>query len=592
MVELQKMMGGGFILEHPNMNTVFTPEDFTEEQRMIRRTTSDFVAEEVMPRADRPDRPDDELTARMLSKAGDIGLLGAEVPEPFGGLGLDKISVTLIYETIGKTPSFSVSFGAHVGIGTLPIVFFGTQEQKRKYLPDLAAGIRIAAYCLTEPASGSDALGAKSTATLSDDGKHYILNGSKAFITNAGFADLFIVYAKIDGNRFSAFIVEKNMSGLTIGSEEKKMGIKGSSTRSLFFENVHIPVENLLGEVGKGHLIAFNILNIGRFKLAAGSLGVSKEALDLSVKYAKTRTQFGMPIAKFNLIGKKLAQMNIQIFVLESMVYRTAGLLDHVLGGIDYLSPDADKQSAEAIAEYAIECSINKVFATETLDSIADEGVQIHGGYGFIQEYKIEHIYRDSRIYRIFEGTNEINRLIIAGTLIKKSLKGGWSLQEKVQSLQSELQQFVPETSFTETLEKETYLLLNGKKIFLFVCGLVFQKYDTNLEVEQELLAGLSDMLIQIYAMESVWLRTKKIMAESGEPQAKNAIQMTQTFVDESFEQIACIAKTALTAISLGDNLQAQLSLLEKLTRIMPTNTLGLKRDIAERVIASEKYTI
>lgn len=587
-----KVVGGAFVVEELNVNSLTTPEDFTEEQGMIAETTRNFVEGEVVPKDEHLEKLDYELTLKLMRKAGELGLLGADVPEAYGGLGLDKVSSTVIGETLSRASSFALSIGAHVGIGTLPIVFFGSQAQKLKYLPDLAIGSRIAAYCLTEPASGSDALGAKTTARLSEDGKHYILNGSKLYITNAGFADIFIVYAKVNGTDFSAFILERGMPGFTFGPEEKKMGIKGSSTRPLFFENVHVPVENLLGEIGKGHLIAFNILNIGRFKLAAGCLGASKETIELAAKYANTRTQFQTPIAQFPLVGKKLAEMNIITYVMESMVYRTSGLFDSILKDIDYTSPEAGKQSARGISEYAIECSINKVFATEALDFVADEGVQIHGGYGFIQEYKVERIYRDSRINRIFEGTNEINRLLIPGTLVKKAMKGELPLLQKAQALQGELLSLVPGQTFDGTLSEEAHLISMTKKIFLMVGGLAVQKYGISLEKQQEVLSDLADIMIQIYAMESALLRTRKLIIRAGEEKAKNAIQMTQVFVHEAFEKINVYAKQSLSALEEGDMLRTQLSILKKLTRRTPANTVSLKRQIAARVIQGEKYVV
>lgn len=585
-------VGGGFIIEDIDAQAIVTPEDFTEEQRMFADTTRDFVEGEVLPQDEHIEKLNYELTVKLMRKAGELGLLGSDVPEQFGGLGLDKVSSTIINETLAKASSFALSIGAHVGIGTLPIVFFGTTEQKNKYLPDLATGTKIAAYCLTEPTSGSDALGAKTVARLSDDGQHYILNGSKLYITNAGFADLFIVYAKVNGTDFSAFIVERTMEGFTIGPEEKKMGIKGSSTCPIFFEDVKVPVENLLGQVGKGHLIAFNILNIGRFKLGAGCVGASKEAIELSSKYANTRTQFNTPIAKFPLVGKKLADMNITTYVLESMIYRTAGMIDDILKDIDHDSPDAGAHSAKGISEYALECSINKVFASEALDFIADEGVQIHGGYGFIQEYKIERIYRDSRINRIFEGTNEINRLLIPGTLLKKVMKGELPLLQKAQSLQEELLQLIPGQSFDGTLGQETHLLSMAKKIFLMIGGQAVQKYAQSLEKEQEVLSNLADLMIQIYAMESALLRTKKHISRVGEGKATNTIEMTQVYIHEHFEQIEGLAKETLAYMVEGDILRTQLSVLKKLTRSTPVDRVELKRHIAARVIQAEKYIV
>ncbi|GJM82722.1 hypothetical protein HMSSN139_52180 [Paenibacillus sp. HMSSN-139] len=400
---MEKIAGGSFVIADIDYTRVVTPEDFNEEQRMIGETTEEFVKTEILPRDEEIEHLNYELTADLLRKAGEVGLLGADVPESYGGMGLDKVSTTLISEKLTKASSFALSAGAHVGIGTLPIVYFGTEAQKQKYLPKLATGDLLAAYCLTEPSSGSDALGAKTTAVLSEDGTHYVLNGTKQFITNAGFADVFIVYAKVNGTDFSTFIVERSMEGVSIGPEEKKMGIKGSSTCPLILEDVKVPVDNLLWEVGKGHLIAFNILNIGRFKLAAGCLGSSKDAIEYTAKYANERTQFGQKISSFPLIGKKLAEMNTRTYVLESMVYRTAGLFDVGLADVDHGSADVGYQSAKAIAEYQLECSINKVFGSEALDFVADEGVQIHGGYGFTQEYRIERIYRDSRINRILK---------------------------------------------------------------------------------------------------------------------------------------------------------------------------------------------
>jgi len=587
-----RIAGGSFLIGETDYRRVTTPEDLTEEQKMIGQLTADFVAGEVTPHDEQIEKLDYDLTVKLLRKAGELGLLGADVPEAYGGLGLDRISSTLISEKLSRAFSFALSVGAHVGIGTLPIVYFGTEAQKKKYLPLLATGEKIAAYCLTEPSSGSDALGAKATAVLSEDGRHYILNGTKQFITNAGFADVFIVYAKVNGTDFSAFIVERTMEGVSVGPEEKKMGIKGSSTCPLILEDVKVPVENLLGEVGKGHRIAFNILNIGRFKLAAGCLGASKDAIELAARYANQRTQFGRPISSFPLIGRKLADMNIRAFALESMVYRTAGLFEERLAEVDHGAPNIGEQSARAIAEYALECSINKVFGSETLDFIADEGVQIHGGYGFIQEYPIERIYRDSRINRIFEGTNEINRLLIPGMLFRRALKGELPLMQKALALQGELLAYVPAQWFEGTLAEETHLVEMAKKMFLMAGALAAQKYQTKLEEEQEILSLLADMVIAIYAMESALLRTKKLIDRFGEARAENAVEMTTVFVHESFARIEEWAKEALAAMETGDTLRTQLSVLKKLARRSPVNTVALKRRIASRVIQAEKYAL
>ncbi|MBG9793705.1 acyl-CoA dehydrogenase [Paenibacillus dendritiformis] len=588
----QKVKGGSFVIDDIAPDAIVTPEDFTEEQRMMMDTTRDYVEGEVLPNDEAIEKLNYDLTVKLMRKAGELGLLGADIPEEYGGLGLDKVSSTLIGETLTKASAFALSIGAHVGIGTLPIVFFGTPEQKSKYLPDLATGAKVAAYCLTEPSSGSDALSAKTTAKLSEDGSHYVLNGSKIFITNAGFADIFIVYAKVDGKDFTAFIVEKGMEGFTIGPEEKKMGIKGSSTCPLFFEDVKVPVENVLGEIGRGHVIAFNILNIGRFKLGAGCLGASKEAIELSVKYASERKQFGKALTSFPLIGQKLADMNIATYVTESMVYRTSGLVDSALKDIDYKQPDSGQLMAKAIAEYALECSINKVFASEALDFVADEGVQIHGGYGFTQEYKIERIYRDSRINRIFEGTNEINRLLIPGMLLKKAAKGELPLMQKAQALQAELMSIVTMPDSGEAMALEGHLVSMSKKVFLMVGGLAAQKYGTSLEQHQEILSNLADLMILVYAMESALLRTRKLMAKSGEEKAKLAMQMTSVYVHETLADIERIAKSTLAAMESGDMLRTQLSILKKLTKSSPIDAISIKRDIAARVIQAEKYAV
>jgi len=583
--------GGGFIIGETAPDAVLTPEDFSEEQRMFAELTRDFVENEVLPHDEEIEKLNYELTVKLMRKAGELGLLSADVPEPYGGLGLDKVSSTIISENLARASSFALSIGAHVGIGTLPIVFFGNQQQKEKYLPALATGEKIAAYCLTEPASGSDALGAKTTARLSEDGKHYILNGSKIYITNGGFADVYIVYAKIDGTDFSAFIVERGMPGFSTGPEEKKMGIKGSSTVPLYFEDVPVPIENLLGERGKGHLIAFNVLNIGRFKLAAGTLGACKESIALSAAYANTRRQFGQPISSFPLIRAKLADMNIRTYVLESMVYRTSGLIDGILSDLDYGAPDAGVKSAKGIAEYTIECSINKVFASEALDFVADEGVQIHGGYGYVQEYKIERVYRDSRINRIFEGTNEINRMLIPGTLLKKAMKGELPLLQKAQAFQDELLSFAAPASFEGPLGEASHLVETMKKLFLLVGGAAVQTYGMNLEKEQEALSNLADIMILTYAAESALLRTKKRIAAGGSGSAANAVAMTRVYAQEAFDEAERHAKRQLAAMAEGDTLRTQLSALKKLARHQPANTAALKRDIAARVVDGERYT-
>jgi alkylation response protein AidB-like acyl-CoA dehydrogenase len=582
-----KKRGGSFLVETTTPAEVFTPEDFNDEQKMIAKTTADFIAGEVAPRREEIEKLDLELTVKLLQQAGELGLLAADVPEEYEGLGLDKISSTLITENITRGGSFGLSHGAHVGIGTLPIVFFGNDEQKKRYLPSLASGEKLAAYCLTEPGSGSDALGAKASAVLNAEGTHYILNGTKQFITNAGFADVFVVYAKVDGDKFSAFIVEKEFSGVSTGPEEKKMGIKGSSTRPLILEDVAVPVENLLYEVGKGHHIAFNILNIGRYKLAVGTVGSSKYAIELSAKYANQRKQFNTAISNFPLLREKLADMNIKTFALESMIYRIGGLIEAGLDGVEATG----QAVTNAIAEYAIECSISKVFGSEVFDFVVDEGVQIHGGYGFINEYPIEQMYRDSRINRIFEGTNEVNRLLIPGTLVKKAMKGDIPLLQAAQALQGELTMMMPsQIDEDQPLAVEADLLEKAKKIFLMVGGYGVQKYQLQLEKQQEILANVADMIIDIYAMESVLLRTLKQVEKDGLDKAALKMTMTKAFFNDTFAKIEMNARETLAAMEDGDLLRTQLSVLKKLTRYTPANSIGLKREIASHIVDTEGY--
>ncbi|RXT02328.1 acyl-CoA dehydrogenase family protein [Ammoniphilus sp. CFH 90114] len=583
--------GGGFVLESTPAENVFTPEDFTEEHKMIASLTQDFVEGEVLPHDEEIEGQNFPLLVELMKKAGELGLLGAEVPEPYGGSDLDKISSTLITEHLSRGSSFTLTHGAHVGIGSLPIVLFGTEKQKKQYLPDLATGEKIAAYCLTEPSSGSDALGAKTTAVLSDDGDYYILNGTKQYITNAAFADVFVVYAKIDGQKFSAFIVEREYPGVSTGPEEKKMGIKGSSTRPLILEDVKVPVENLLGEVGKGHIIAFNILNIGRYKLAAGCVGACKWTVELATTYATERKQFNKSLVEFPLMQKKLADLAIRTYVTESMVYRTGGLIDAAMQQLDKSAPDYSEKIGKAVEEYALECSINKVYASESLDFVADEGVQIHGGYGYTQDYKVERIYRDSRINRIFEGTNEINRLLIPATLFRKAMKGELPLFAAAKSLQDDLISYIPPIiDEEEILAKETAMLDSAKKILLMAGGSAVMKYQQNLEEEQEILESLANLMIEVFAMESAILRTKKATQRDGVQKSSHKINMTTAYVHAAFTNIETTAKEVLTAISEGDHLLMQLSILKKLVRFKPMNLIPLKREIAKKLIKNKKY--
>jgi alkylation response protein AidB-like acyl-CoA dehydrogenase len=588
----KEIIGGSFLIEDLAAADIYTPEDFSEEHLMIAKTTEDFIAKEVVPQLEKMEDHDFEVSRKLLTKAGELGLLGADVPEEYGGLGLDKISSSLITEKFARGRGFSISYGAHVGIGSLPIVLFGNEEQKKKYLPELATGEKIAAYALTEPGSGSDALGAKTTARLNAEGTHYILNGEKQWITNSAFADVFVVYAKIDGEQFSAFIVERGFPGVSTGPEEKKMGIKSSSTRTLILEDVAVPKENLLWEAGKGHLIAFNILNIGRYKLALGCVGAAKRAFEVSVKYANERQQFKRKISSFSLIQEKLANMAISTFASESSVYRTVGLFENRLGALSDEKQKDGRELAKAIAEYAIECSLNKVFASETLDYVVDEGVQIHGGYGFMSEYEIEGAYRDSRINRIFEGTNEINRLLVPGTLVKKAMKNELPLIQKATALQQELMMLMPVEVGTESLDQEKYLVSMAKKIFLMTSGLAVQKFGPKLEQEQEVLSNLADIISEIYSMESVLLRTEKAIAKSGADKVKQKLLYTEVYCQEAFNRIEAHAKESIIAVEEGDMLRMMLSALKKLTRHTPVNVIKKKREIAVSLLEEERYVV
>ncbi|WP_057912095.1 acyl-CoA dehydrogenase family protein [Peribacillus muralis] len=584
--------GGAFLVEDITYDQVFTPEDYSDEHKMIAKTTEDFVLNEILPQVEHIENHEFDRSVKLLKDAGQIGLLGADVPEEYSGLGLDKISSALITEKMALSGGFGITHGAHVGIGSLPIVLFGNEDQKKKYLPLLATGEKIAAYALTEPSSGSDALGAKTTAKLNAEGTHYILNGEKQWITNAGFADVFVVYAKIDGEQFSAFIVEREYKGVSTGAEEKKMGIKSSSTRTLILEDVHVPVENLLGVAGKGHVIAFNILNIGRYKLGVGAVGGSKRALEITAAYTNQRQQFKTKISDFNLTKEKLATMAAKIYAAESSVYRTVGLYEQRQSKLTDEQVKDGKSMAAAVAEYAIECSLNKFFASEVLDYVTDEGVQLHGGYGFMQEYEIEKAYRDSRINRIFEGTNEINRLLVPGTFLKKALKGELPLLQKAQGLQEELMMMMPEEPGDETLAQEKMLVRNAKKIGILAAGLAAQKFGKNLDQEQEILSNIADIASLAYAAESVVLRTEKAIAATGLEKNKQKVLYTEIFVQEAFNELEQHAKETLIAVETGDTLRIMLSSLRKLTRHTPINVIAKKREASVKVIEMEKYAL
>ncbi|WP_419959418.1 acyl-CoA dehydrogenase family protein [Psychrobacillus sp. BM2] len=588
----EAIKGGAFLVEDLDASRVFTPEDFNDEQKMIAKTTEEYVKNSVLPVVENLEHHEFEHSVRLLKEAGDLGLLAADIPEEYGGIGLDKISSALIAEKMSVAGGFSITHGAHVGIGTLPIVLFGNEEQKQKYLPNSASGEKIFAYALTEPGSGSDALGAKTTAKLNADGTHYVLNGEKQWITNAGFADVFVVYAKIDGDKFSAFIVEKAFPGVSVGAEEKKMGIKSSSTRTLILEDAQVPVENLLGEIGRGHVIAFNILNIGRYKLGVGTIGGSKRALELAISYTNQRQQFKTPISSFNLTKNKLATMASKLYATESLIYRTVGYFEERMSQLSTEEQKDGKAIAASIAEYAIECSINKVVGSEVLDYIVDEAVQLHGGYGFMQEYEVERIYRDSRINRIFEGTNEINRLIVPGTFLKKAMKGELPLLQKAAGLQEELLMMMPEEVGTEALAQEKVLVANAKKIGILVAGLAAQRFGTKLEAEQEVLVNIANIANNLFAMESAVLRTEKAIGRDGEEKAAQKLLYTQIFTQEAFNEIEQAAKETLIASVEGDNQRMMISALRKLTRYTPYNVIEKKREASVKLIEAEKYVL
>lgn len=595
MGELKLFKGGEFLLVDASPEEVFTPEDFDKEQIMIGKSAVEFGQGELVPRKEELDECNPELLRELIAKAGELGFLGADMPEVYEGSELDKVSATLITEHISQgITGFSVTMAVQTGIGSLPVVFFGTPEQKKKYLPKIASGQWVGAYALTEPGHGSDALGAETTATLSEDGKHYILNGQKQFITNAGFADVFLTYAQADGDKFTSFIVERTWDGVSVDEEEKKMGVHGSSTRAVIFQDVKVPVENVLGEIGRGHVVALNTLNVGRYKLAAFTVGGAKVLLAETIKYAKGRIQFGRPIAEFNLIRAKIAEMITRIYVTESMVYRTAGLLDLTLEGIDPTKAEAGKETGDALRKFALECSINKVYGSEMLDYTADECVQIYGGYGYIQEYPAEGAYRDSRINRIWEGTNEINRMIIVDSIMKAAMKGELPLLEAVKQVMGDLMSIRPSMGMEEEalLEPEEKMVRNAKKMALLAAGAAAQKYMQKLAKEQEIIAYIADMIIEIFAMESALLRAQKKVAKDGEEKAALHVAATRIYVNDTLPRIDFWAKQILAAISEGEELRTQLMGIKKLAKYTPVNTVALRRQLAENAIPAARYTL
>jgi alkylation response protein AidB-like acyl-CoA dehydrogenase len=588
-----KISGGSFLLDERKPDDVFTPEDFTEQHVLIGQTAEEFALNEIVPNIEKMEHKDFSITRDLLKKAGELGLSSAEIPEAYGGLEMDKVTAAVIADHIAKYAGFATTWGGHTGIGTLPIVYFGTEEQKKKYLPRLAAGEIVGAYALSEASSGSDALNCRARAELSKDGRHYILNGEKMWITNAGFADLFTVFAKVDGEKFTAFLVEKSFPGFSIGAEEHKMGIRGSSTCPIILNDCKVPAENLLGEIGKGHIIAFNILNVGRFKLGAMSVGGARVSLESAVGYAKQRKAFGKVIADFGLVREKLANMAVGVYTGEAMVYRTVGMMDVALSEVDKSSPDAAKETRKAIEEYAVECSIIKVWGSEMVGNVVDETVQIFGGYGFVEEYSAERSYRDARINRIFEGTNEINRLIITGFLLKRAMSGQLPLMPAIKKLMDEV---LSGPSVGEELEgplaEERKLVASAKKLGLFVAGAATQKYMQAIQDQQEVMGAIADMVIETYAMESAVLRAQKIAERNGESAASLPIAMTRVYLSQAMEKIEAAAKKVIAAVADGDMLRTQLAILRRLAKHEPFNTIELRQQIAQKVIERGKYTL
>jgi alkylation response protein AidB-like acyl-CoA dehydrogenase len=588
-----KILGGGFLLEERQTSEVFTPEDFTDQHRMIGQTAEEFAVNEIVPNVEKIEHKDFSISRALLKKAGELGLSGVEVPEAYGGLEMDKVTAAVIADHIAKYAGFATTWGAHSGIGMLPIVYFGTEQQKEKYLPRLAAGEIVGAYALSEASSGSDAMNCRARAELTPDGKHYILNGEKMWITNAGFADLFTVFAKINGEKFSAFLVERTSPGFSVGAEEHKMGIRGSSTCPIILNDCKVPVENLLGEIGKGATIAFNILNIGRFKLGAMCVGGARVSVESAVSYAKQRKAFGKVIGDFGLVREKIANMATLIYVGESLVFRTVGMMDALLSEINKASPDVAKETRKAIEEYAVECSILKVWGSEMIDYVVDETMQIYAGYGFVEEYPAERAYRDARINRIFEGTNEINRLIITGFLLKRAMSGQLPLMPAIKKLMDEV---LSGPSMGDEIEgplpDERKLVANAKKLGLFASGAATQKYMTTIQDQQEVMGAIADMTIEIYAMESAVLRAQKLVEQKGDAAAALPIAMTQVYITQALDKIEAAAKKVIADVAEGDMLRTQLAIVRRLAKHEPFNTIALRQQIAQKTMEAGKYSL
>ncbi|MGO9337158.1 MAG: acyl-CoA dehydrogenase family protein [Terracidiphilus sp.] len=586
--------GGSFLLETRAPAEVFTPEDLNEDQRQVASTAAQFAREEILPAADAIEAKQPGVLRSKLVKAAELGFTSVDIPEEYGGVGLDKVSSTVISDHISVLASFSTAFGAQTGIGTLPLVWYGTEEQKRRYLPKLAGGEWIAAYSLSEATSGSDAMNVRTRATLSEDGTEYILNGEKMWTTNCGIADLFTIFAKIDGEKFSAFLVERTSPGLTVGAEEHKMGIRGSSTCPLVFSDCRIPAANLLGEAGKGHHIAFNVLNVGRFKLGVACIGGARHALGHMVRYAKERTAFGKPIAEFGLIQRKISVSATRLYAAESMAYRTAGMIDASLAEAGEDLAHSPRETQRRIEEYAVECSILKVYGSEMLSTVTDELVATMGGYGYVEHYPAERYYRDARINRIFEGTNEINRLIITGWLMKRAMRGQLPLLAAIKKLMDEVMQppsFESGSDTGELLAREAKVLAAAKKLALFAAGVASQRFMAALEEQQEVMADLADMIAQVYAMESALLRARKLSA-AGKASAAVAAAMTGLLAEETMALAEQAARRVLGACAEGDLLRTQLAILRRLAKYTPADTVALSRAVARQANLLERYPV
>ncbi len=590
-MEKKLYKGGEYLIAEADCSEIFTPEDFSDEQRAIAETTEQFVENEIIPHHDEIEAQNFEYVVEGMRKCGELGLLMMDAPEEEGGLELDKATSMLVGEKIAYSGSFSVAFAAHTGIGTLPLIYYGTPEQKEKYLDKIISGEWCSAYCLTEPGSGSDALGAQASATLSDDGKYYVLNGTKQFITNGSFAKIYTVFAKVDKKHFTAFLVERDFEGLVVGPEEKKMGIKGSSTTQIVLDNCKVPVENVLGEIGRGHKIAFNSLNIGRFKLGAGVMGASKMALVDGIKYANERKQFGLPIGTFGAIQEKIADCTAEIFSAESLVYRLAGLLDDKLAMVEKGIDNYYEEYLKGIEEYASECGISKVYCSEVLAHTVDEVLQIYGGYGFISEYPVERYYRDERINRIFEGTNEINRLLIPGMILKKSLKGELPLQEKaMEAFEALMTPSFDEIDDSVPFASEKALLQNLKTLFLILAGTAVQKFMDKLKNEQEILMAAADIAIQIFALESTVLRAEKNFSSASEAKQQLLLAAVKVSTFKAAETIESAAKKGAFYVEEGDTLTMILSGVRRFTKYDASGLLQAKRTLAAAALENEKY--